>query len=74
MDFNKFKTIYYLNKFNNINMNLKIMQKMYIKCLIIDNKISNYSDVVLNLKKILKIYILYYQKNIVKKLLNEIKG
>ena len=47
MDFNKFKTIYDTIEFNNINMNLKVIQNMYIKCLIIDNKISNYSDATL---------------------------
>ena len=33
-------TIFYLNEFKNIDMNIKLFQKYYIQCLIQDNKIS----------------------------------
>ena len=43
------------------------MQKMYIKCLIIDNKISNYSEAIYKFKENFKNINFYYQRIQLKK-------
>ena len=40
MNYENYKKLYYNNNFSYINMNLKIFQKYYIRCLIENNKIS----------------------------------
>lgn len=44
MDFEKFKEHYDKNNFEGLNMELRLYQTYYIKCLIIDNKIRDYTD------------------------------
>lgn len=51
IDFEYFKDCYYKNQYNNINMNKIIFQKFYVKCLVLDNKITNYTDAIINFNK-----------------------
>lgn len=51
IDFEEFKDSYYKKQYNKLNMNKIIFQKFYIKCLVLDNKITNYTDAIFNFKK-----------------------
>ena len=41
INFDIFKKMYEQNNFKNLQMNLKLYQRFYIKCLFLDNKASN---------------------------------
>ena len=46
-----FKEIYYSNNYEKIDMKIKLLQKYFITCLLSDNKITTYTDGVIELKK-----------------------
>ena len=74
MDYNIFKKFFYNNDFKNINMKLKVFQKYYIKCLIESNKISNFTEASLQLKKNFSEIELLLKEDTIKKMLSEYKG
>ena len=45
-NFDYFYELYQSNSYKNINMNLKLYQKFYARCLYLDNKIKNYSEAI----------------------------
>ena len=44
IDFEQFKKLYINNNYDNIDMNIKLYQKFYVQCLLLDNKVYNYTD------------------------------
>lgn len=46
LDFENFKKFYYTARYNDIDLNMKIYQKYYVKCLFLDKKANNYTDCV----------------------------
>ena len=41
-DYNDFREMYYKDEYTNIDLNLYVYQRFYIKCLFDENKIINY--------------------------------
>lgn len=58
MDFEIFKKAFLLDKYDKIDMNIKLFQKYYIKCLMLYNKLKFIQMQKINLKKDLRIKIL----------------
>ena len=46
INFDYFYELYQSNSYKNINMNLKLYQKFYTRCLYLDNKIKNYTEAI----------------------------
>ena len=44
LDFESFKKIYYSDNYKNIDMNIKLYQKYFAQCLILDNKCNSYTE------------------------------
>ena len=78
LEFEDFKNFYYNNNYKNIDMNLIIFQKYYVRCLFNDNKVKNYTDCVNIFKNIFtnNNFNINFKlsENIVNKIKTEVKG
>ena len=62
LDFEQFKKLYYSDNYKNVDMSIKLYQKYYVECLLIDSKCNSYTECIYNFGKKLKIYLLILQK------------